>query len=90
MIQCPFCHQRFALHTAPLTKTQVATLRFISDFQKEHGVAPTLREIADAFFLKALSSVHERLQHLERKGRIAVEYNSERGITVLDSNDTPT
>ena len=36
-----------------LTKRQMEVLDFINDFLKDHGYAPTIREIGDHFKLRA-------------------------------------
>ena len=63
-----------------LTKRQAEILGFIRDHVAEHGVAPTVREIADRFGLRSTNAVADHLRALERKGVIEREERAARGI----------
>lgn len=67
----------------PSMEIKEQILRFISEFTKNYGYAPTVREIGDAVHLKSTSSVQSHLDameemHLIRKG------NKPRTIRILD------
>jgi SOS-response transcriptional repressor LexA len=53
-----------------LTKRQSMTLDFIRAFDRQHGYAPSYREIADAIGLKGRSGVHRLIVALEERGFI--------------------
>jgi len=53
-----------------LYKRQKQVLNFISQFIQKNNTSPTLQEIATAMGLSSLSTVHEHLATLERKGII--------------------
>ncbi len=53
-----------------LTEKQVAILNFIEDFREEHGVPPTVQEIADNIGVKG-STVFAHLRALQRKKQIS-------------------
>jgi len=84
---CPHCHREFKPATEPLTARQLAVLRWIEDYIRVNGVAPTFTEIATGMRYASLSSVHEHLMNLERKGVLLRTYNAERGITLLVRSD---
>ncbi|RJO59473.1 transcriptional repressor LexA, partial [Candidatus Parcubacteria bacterium] len=56
---------------------------------KNHGYAPTLSEIAKAFKLSSLATVHEHLSFLEKTGYIKRDKNNARGIEILEAEDKP-
>lgn len=67
-----------------LHKQKRAILEYIQKFVREHGYAPTLTEIAKAFDLSSLATVHEHLAFLEQTGFIKRDRNSARGIEILE------
>ncbi len=71
-----------------LTKRQREILDFIRDFQAGSGYAPSLMEIADHFGLSAVSTVHEHLENLSRKGLLRREWNRARAIEPLAGGET--
>lgn len=72
--------------TAVLYKRQKQILDFIVDKVNRMGCAPTLTEIADFLGLSSLSTVHEHLSVLEKKGLIRRYKGAVRGIEVLDKS----
>jgi len=66
----------------PLLKRQVEVLKFLHDFIESHGYPPTLKEIVDGMDIKAVSTVHEHLQHLELKGYLKKKPHSIRGLMI--------
>jgi len=70
----------FVLH-----KRQAIILDFLKQYIQKHGTAPTLRQIGDAAGLSSLSTVHEHLSSLERKGFIKREPRKHYAITLLNS-----
>ena len=55
----------------PITERQSDVLRFIVTFMRSHGMAPTLREIADGVDIKSTNGANDHLRALERKGFIS-------------------
>lgn len=51
-----------------LTKKQKEVFDFISNYEGEKGYAPSLSEIGEAIGTSAVSTVHEHVAHLIRKG----------------------
>jgi repressor LexA len=68
-----------------LTNRQTEILKFLQDFQRKEGIAPTCREIADHFGFKSPRAVTDHLLALERKGSIRRHGGRSRGIEVLNS-----
>lgn len=66
-----------------LTKRQREILDFIRSFQAERGYSPSLEEIAAHFGLSAVSTVHEHLVNLGRKGFLERCWNRARSISPL-------
>lgn len=48
-------------------------LVFIKNYMKEHGYAPSYREIGDGTNLKSSSSVHYYIQQLMYEGRLETD-----------------
>jgi repressor LexA len=67
-----------------LTKRQKEILDYIKTYKDTHGFAPSLEEIGKYFKLKAVSTVHEHIDNLKRKGYIKKEMNQARGIELVD------
>lgn len=55
------------------SEKKASILGFIRDYQKEHGYAPSYREIADGTGLKSTSSVHYYIQQLLFEGRLETD-----------------
>jgi len=59
-------------------------LEFISQFIQRNGYAPTLAEIAESIGVSALSTVHEHLSGLVRKGFINRKPGVDRSIEIIE------
>lgn len=70
-----------------LYRRQKQILDYISKNIDKFGYAPTLTEIAQYLGLSSLSTVHEHLAVLEKKGLIRRYKGAVRGIEVLDTLD---
>jgi repressor LexA len=66
-----------------MTKRQREILEFIRSFQAAKGYAPSLVEIAAHFKLSAVSTVHEHLANMSRKGLLRRGWNRARSIEPL-------
>ncbi|MFA6587616.1 MAG: transcriptional repressor LexA [Patescibacteria group bacterium] len=72
-----------------LHKQKRAILDFLKKYMQEHGYAPTLTEIAKAFDLSSLATVHEHLTFLEKSGFIKRDKNNTRGIEIIEPDLKP-
>lgn len=68
-----------------LTKKQHEVFQFIRSYTLKKGYAPTQREIKDHFQLKSYGSVQKYLKYLKEAGLLANDWNSKRGLTLLES-----
>ncbi len=66
-----------------LTEKDNDTYRFIIDYIKENGYAPSYQEIAEAFGFKSTSTAYKRIQELEYKGLIETKRRQSRAIKVV-------
>jgi len=73
--------------TAILYKRQKQILDYINQNISKYGCAPTLTEIAQHLGLSSLSTVHEHLAVLEKKGLIRRYRGAVRGIEVLEKEE---
>lgn len=69
-----------------ITKKQHEVYTYIKEYTKNNGYAPTQREIKDAFGLKSFGSVQRYLKYLKDAGYLTQDWNSKRGLTLLDSD----
>ena len=69
-----------------LYKRQKQILDYINKNIEDYGCAPTLTEIAQYLGLSSLSTVHEHLAVLEKKGLIRRYKGAVRGIELLQKN----
>ncbi len=67
-----------------LTKKQHEVFQYIKSYTKKKGYAPTQREIKDHFQLKSYGSVQRYLKYLKDAGMLANDWNSKRGLTLLE------
>lgn len=65
-------------------RKQGQILDFIKQHIQTHGVAPTLRQIADAIGVSSLATVHEHLAALEEKGLIKRKQGKMRSIEIVN------
>lgn len=68
-----------------LSYTRQKILEYISMYTKERGYPPTIREIAAARDIKAISAVHYHLGVLEDMGLIKRDPRTPRALTVVDN-----
>jgi len=67
-----------------LTEKQEAVLKFIEEYQLEHGKSPTLKEMREKMGVSSDNSVLKHLKALEEKGHISKD-DTPRGIGLLES-----
>lgn len=72
-----------------LTERQRDILKFIREHRDRTGVAPTHREICDAFGFSSYGTVYKHLSLLEKKGLIRRDANQKRGVELVESNPQP-
>lgn len=66
-----------------LSKRQADTFQAIKAYQAEHGICPTVREVAEIIQTAAPSNAYRHLTHLKAKGYIDWEPLKPRTIRVL-------
>jgi len=59
---------------------------YIQDYFKQHGFAPSLRDISEGCYMSP-SNVVRYLDKLEARGRISRELRKPRSIALLDEED---
>lgn len=64
-----------------LTPKQKTVLDFVYSYIEKHGYSPSLGEIADHFD-KAISTIHQYVDSLEKKGYLKKSDDVSRGITI--------
>ena len=64
-----------------------AIFNYMTDFIRENGYPPTVREICAELDIKSTSTVHRYLKELQADGRISIGENQNRAITI--KNTTP-
>lgn len=52
----------------PLTPKQYRLIAFIGDYTERHGYPPSFGEIGAEFEYRSISTVHEHIKNLVRKG----------------------
>ena len=67
-----------------LSKKQKEVLDFIKIFTKEQEISPTQREIKEHFGLKSYGSVQRYLKYLKEAGFLEQDWNSKRGLKILE------
>jgi repressor LexA len=70
----------------PLTDRQDAVLQYIKDYVTEHGMAPTVSEIAQAFDLASPFGITKHLAALQEKGHIDIASHKARGIRLVGNS----
>ncbi len=63
-----------------ITKKQKEVLDFIKGYWDKHQVAPTQKEIKEAFALKSFGSVQRYLKYLKDSGHLENDWNARRGL----------
>ena len=70
-----------------LTKRQRQIYDFISEFVEEQGYSPSLEEIAAAFELNSVATVHKHVKHLVDKGYLRKAWNRSRSVEPVPLSD---
>lgn len=63
-----------------LTRRQREILDFIEGFSRRNGYSPSLREIAGHLGVSAVSTVHEHVDNLMKKGALRKSWNRARSV----------
>ena len=69
---------------APLTRRQREVLDFILRYRARTGVAPTLREISEAFGFSSTASAQKHVRELERRGWLQRLKHRRRGLVPVE------
>ena len=75
-----------------LTERQQQVLAYIAEYQRDHGIAPTVREIGDHFGLRSPGGIHRILSLLREKGFVCSEEGknrSWRAVAVIAEKGMP-
>jgi len=71
--------------SSQLTPKQKRVLDFVLNYIKDHdGLAPTIREIAQACGFASPATAHEHLQNLKNKGLLKIQAEQIRGLEPAD------
>ncbi len=70
------------------TQRQRGILLFIAEYQREHGVSPTMEEIGDRFGVHRVT-VFQHLNALERRGALRRSPQLARSVEILDPEFAP-
>ncbi|KXK08261.1 MAG: hypothetical protein QY330_03295 [Candidatus Dojkabacteria bacterium] len=68
-----------------LTKRQKEILDYIKIYSELNGYAPSLVDIKQHFNLTAISTVHEHIENLKKKGYIHKEINQARSVRAINN-----
>lgn len=68
-----------------LTRRQKEILGFIAEFHRQHGIAPTHREICERFGYSSYGTAHKHLKLLERKGYLVRRGHQKRGLELTEA-----
>ena len=71
--------------TQALTRRQREVLDFVSRFVADKGYSPSLEEIAAAFDLSSVATVHKHVKHLVDKGYLRKAWNRSRSVEPVPS-----
>lgn len=72
-----------------LTRRQREVFDFISGFVVEQGYSPSLEEIAAAFGLSSVATVHKHVKHLVDKGYLRKAWNRSRSVEPVPEEEAP-
>ena len=75
--------------SAALTRRQREIFDFISGFVAEQGYSPSLEEIAAAFGLSSVATVHKHVKHLVDKGYLRKAWNRSRSVEPVPEEEAP-
>ena len=76
----------FGYNIYMLTKRQKQIYEFINEYVGHHEVSPTIQEIANRFHL-SVSTIHEHLQSIEKKGYLKKDHGQARAMETQDPNE---
>jgi len=71
---------------AVLYKRERELVKFIMQFQEQHGYSPTLREMADAMDRRSVSTIHSLIRSLVDKGYIQKVDGNNRTLKILQKD----
>ncbi|MFH1171798.1 MAG: transcriptional repressor LexA [bacterium] len=74
--------------TIILPEKKQRVLDFLAAYIKSHGYAPTLTDIAKAFGVHSLATVHEHLQFLEENGFLKRSKKGSRQMTLVNKRSS--
>jgi repressor LexA len=72
-----------------MTKRQKEILDFVTGFVKENDYSPSLEEIAQAFDLSSVSTVHKHVSYLLEKGLLRRGWNQNRSLEPVRAERRP-
>lgn len=79
--------QSSSSQTPPLTRRQRQILDFFAQYNREHGISPTLEEVAQAFGLNKVT-IFGHVAELERKGVLErAQPGVSRGLRIVGDDD---
>lgn len=67
-----------------LSRRQEEILSFVASYKQENGYSPSLREIAEAFGLASVATVHQHVAALQKKGYVSKDWNRGRSLELSD------
>ena len=67
-----------------LSGRQEEILTFVAKFREENGYSPSLREIAEAFGLTSVATVHQHVGALQKKGYVKKDWNRGRSLELSE------
>lgn len=75
--------------SAALTRRQREIFDYISGFVADQGYSPSLEEIAAAFGLSSVATVHKHVKHLVDKGYLRKAWNRSRSVEPVPEEEAP-
>lgn len=75
--------------TIILPEKKQRLLAFLKSYIAKHGYAPTLTEIAKAFRVSSLATIHEHLAFLEQHGFLQRVRGDARRLVIADGDESP-
>ena len=69
--------------------TRNQLLRFLTEYVKEHGYGPTVRELCQGLALRSTATVHYHLRQLQKEGRIWMDPGKKRAISLVEERQDP-
>lgn len=73
--------------TLALTRRQRQIFDYVSGFVEEQGYSPSLEEIAAAFGLSSVATVHKHVKHLVDKGYLRKAWNRSRSVEPVPAEE---